>query len=216
MVDSLRITEPCLLTDNTAKLAALDLSASEPPATTLVLLQPLANADTLTACLPKPNPDSASKMRYLNIQPLSLAWRQAVIKAGPTPNLIFDLSLPQPTGPSSSSLETNSSTNGFQKVYWETAPPLDGGMVLSTRDVVTMINTIANGIRVRVDGKVSFGLVFDEAEGVAGHAMKLLRKQLDAAEKEYRKIESGKVAEGVEESGVNDSKGSQIVEKEEA
>src|SRR5882757_4222986 len=65
MVESLRITEPRLLTDITAKLATLNLSAPEPPPTTLVLLQPLANAATLAACLPASRSTSASNLQYL-------------------------------------------------------------------------------------------------------------------------------------------------------
>jgi len=53
----------------------------------------------------------------------------------------------------------------------------------------------------RVDGKVRFGLVFDGREGVTGHAMKLLKKQLGVLEKEYKKGGKGTVENGEGESG---------------
>jgi hypothetical protein len=241
MVESLRITEPRLLTDITAKLATLNLSAPEPPPTTLVLLQPLANAATLAACLPASRSTSTSNLQYLDIQPLSLAWRQAVIKAPPMQDLVFDLRLPLPTATSASSASTTSgngvrevprvprvprvqelqalpllfsttassskstSASGvqgrFQKLYWDTAVPREGGLAVHTRDVITLIVTIATGIRMRVDGEVRFGLVFDGREGVIGHAMKLLKKQLGALEKEYKKGGKGTVEEGEGECG---------------
>jgi hypothetical protein len=237
MVESLRITEPRLLTDITAKLATLNLSAPEPPPTTLVLLQPLANAATLAACLPASRSTSTSKIQYLDIQPLSLAWRQAVIKAPPLPDLVFDLRLPLPTATSASSVSTTSgdgvrgvpkvrrvqevqalplptstpgspskSTSasrvqgGFQNLYWDTAGPREGGLAVRTRDVMTLIVTIATGIRMRVDGEVRFGLVFDGREGVMGRAMKTLKKQLGALEKEYKRGGKGMVGEGEGES----------------
>ncbi|PMD64645.1 uncharacterized protein K444DRAFT_491862, partial [Hyaloscypha bicolor E] len=183
MVESLRITEPRLLTDITAKLATLNLSAPEPPPTTLVLLQPLANAATLAACLPTSRSTSTPNLQYLDIQPLSLAWRQAVIKAPPMRDLVFDLPLPLPSSTPTSSPETTSTSGvqgGLQKLYWVTAVPREGGLAVPTRDVMTLIVTIATGIRMRVGGDVRFGLVFDGREGVTGRAMKLLKKQLGA------------------------------------
>ncbi len=56
-----------------------------------------------------------------------------------------------------------------------------------TRDMMTLVITIATGTRMRADGEVKFGLVFDEGEGVAETAMKLLKKQLGELEKEYKK-----------------------------
>jgi hypothetical protein len=241
MVESLRITEPRLLTDITAKLATLNLSAPEPPPTTLVLLQPLANAATLAACLPNSRSTSTPNLQYLDIQPLSLAWRQAVIKAPPMRDLVFDLRLPLLTGTSASSASTTSGDEirgvprvprvqrvqevqalplpsstptsspettsasgvqgGFQKLYWVTAVPREGGLAVPTRDVMKLIVTIATGIRMRVGGDVRFGLVFDGREGVTGRAMKLLKKQLGALEKEYKKGGQGTVEEGEGESG---------------
>jgi hypothetical protein len=66
---------------------------------------------------------------------------------------------------------------------------------------MTLIVTIATGIRMRADGEVRFGLVFDGREGVTGRAMKLLKKQLGALEKEYKKGGKGTVEEGEGESG---------------
>ncbi|KAH8786242.1 hypothetical protein BGZ57DRAFT_818281 [Hyaloscypha finlandica] len=206
MVESLRITEPRLLTDIAAKLETLNLSAPEPPPTTLVLLQPLANAATLAACLPASRSTSTSNLQYLDIQPLSLAWRQAVIKAPPMQDLVVQEMQALPllfSTPASSSKSTSASGGhgGFQKLYWDTAVPREGGLAVRTRDVITLIVTIATGIRMRVDGEVRFGLVFDGREGVTGHAMKLLKKQLGVLEKDYKKGGKGTVENGEGESG---------------
>jgi hypothetical protein len=188
-MDPLCITEPSQLTDNTAKLAALDLSASEPRQITLVLLQPLANPATLASCLPSIHRNSTHNWQYLDLQPLSQAWRQAIINTSPTPNLVFDLSLPQSTDISSSSSETTSLLNG-RTIRWDTSGSWNNYTIILTKDVMTMVNSIAIGVRMRYDGKVSFGLVFDEKEGLARHAMELLRKHLHNTEKEYKNSEN--------------------------
>ena len=105
------------------------------------------------------------------------------------------------TASSSKSTSASGVQGGFQKLYWDTAVPREGGLAVHTRDVITLIVTIATGIRMRVDGEVRFGLVFDGREGVIGHAMKLLKKQLGALEKEYKKGGKGTVEEGEGECG---------------
>jgi hypothetical protein len=221
MVESLRITEPSLLTDIAIKLSHLDLkdSLTSPP-TTLVLLQPLANPATLAACLPHSPTTSASNPQYVNLRPLSLAWRQAVIKTPPMPDLVFDLRLPFPVTLSPSSPPEITIVNGvrcvqaqpyiapvaFQKdeppkIYWDIKVPREGGLVLSTKDVMMMIITIATGVRMRVDGEVRFRLVFSESEGISELAMTLLRKQLAALEKDYKNGGKGAAEGGERKSG---------------
>jgi hypothetical protein len=183
MVEAQRITEPNLLSSLTIGLSNLSIDTSKPPQTpptTLALLQPLASPNLLASCR---DPDSrlvrksngsvcgTSNNEYLNIQPLSLAWRQAVIKAPPISQLTFDLALPKHKG---------------EKVYWDTALPREGGLAVRTQDVMTLAITIATGTRMRADGVLKFGVTYDETEGVSLRAMKLLEKQLSALGPEYR------------------------------
>jgi hypothetical protein len=128
MVEAQRIPEPSLLSSITVGLSNLSIDTFKPPhsrsqksPTTLVLLQPLANADILASCrdpasrlVRKPNGSVCGTLNYeyLNIQPLSLAWRQAVIKAPPISQLTFDLSLPKHEG-----------DKAFEKVYWDMVMP---------------------------------------------------------------------------------------------
>jgi hypothetical protein len=133
MVETQRITEPSLLSDITTRLSSLSIETSKPSHSgsqiqqaKLVLLQPLANADMLAACR---NPDSrlirkpngfvcgTSNYEYLDIRPLSVAWRQAVTKVPPISQVTFDLTLPKPEG------DEKSTSGAFQKVFWDTAMP---------------------------------------------------------------------------------------------
>ena len=78
-----------------------------------------------------------TKYQYLNIQPLSLEWRQALTNIAPITHLIFDLTLPRPLPPSSSSGELE-----FQKIYWDTGIPSEGGTAVLIRDVTTMVSLL--------------------------------------------------------------------------
>ncbi len=187
MAEACRITNPSQLAAGMPKLgieaSATDSTPSEglrqTPPTILVLLQPLASPDMLTACRP---PKTYTKYQYLNIQPLSLEWRQALTNIAPIIHLIFDLTLPRPLPPSSSSGELE-----FQNIYWDTGIPSEGGIAVLIRDVSTMVVTIATGIRMRADGVLKFEVVYDQSEGVTPNAMKLLQKHLRELEKEYKK-----------------------------
>jgi hypothetical protein len=196
MVEAQRITEPRLLSNITTGLSNLSIEAtksshsgSEAQQVKLVLLQPLANIDMLTACR---NPDSrlirksdgsvcgTSNHEYLDIRPLSLAWRQAVTKVPPISHITFDLTLPRP-------VEDEKSTSGeFQKVYWDTAVPKEGGLAVGTQDVMTLAITLATGTRMRADGILKFRITYDETEGASLRGVKLLEKQLLALEPEYK------------------------------
>ena len=114
--------------------------------------------------------------QYVNLQRLSRQWRQAITEAPPIAHLIFDLSLPRPEG-----------EEDFEKVYWDTRVPEEGGSAVKTRDVMTLVITIATEMRMRVEGNVKFEVSYEDSEGVSGKAIKLLGKQLAELEKEYRK-----------------------------
>jgi hypothetical protein len=194
MAEACRITDPSQLATGMPRLgieaSATDSTPSEgllqtsPPI--LVLLQPLANPDMLTACR---RPSTYTSNQYLNIQPLSLKWRQALTNIAPITQIIFDLTLPCPLPPSSSSggLE-------FQKIYWDTGIPPEGGLAVLVRDVTTMVVTIATGMRMRADGVLKFDVVYDQSEGVTLKAMNLLQKQLRELEKEYKKTSDSNTA----------------------
>lgn len=189
MMDPLCITDPSQLKDITTKLAALDLT-TEPRQITLVLFQPLDDPATLASCLPQ-EPAGTETWQYLNIQPLSQAWRKAIIEASPTPNLVFDLSLPQPNEISLSlnDWEAGSSAKKTRKICWDTSGSWDDNYILLTKDTFTMINSIALGVRMRVDGKVNFRVEYTEKEGLLKYAVDLLKKHLLATKKEYKETE---------------------------
>lgn len=135
MVEAQPSSGPSSLSDITIGLSSLSIETSKPSDsesqtqhTKLVLpiLQPLANANMLAACR---NPDSRfvrmsdgskglpSDYEFLDIRSLNAAWRQAVKKAVPVSEMMFDLTLPR----------GDESTSGFQRVYWETSMPDEGG-----------------------------------------------------------------------------------------
>ncbi|PMD16255.1 hypothetical protein NA56DRAFT_649624 [Hyaloscypha hepaticicola] len=140
----------------------------------------------LTVCR---RPNTYTSCQYLNIQPLSLKWRQALTNIAPITHLIFDLTLPRPLSPSSfpGGLE-------FQKIYWDTGLPSEGGLAVLVRDVTTMVITITTGMRMRAGGVLKFEVVYDQSEGVTPKAMNLLQKQLRELEKEYKKTSDSKTA----------------------
>jgi len=194
MVEARRITDPSLLFDITKGLASLGIeanpsdSAPQIQEATFALLQPLANANMLAACR---DADSrlvrksdgticaTSNHEYLNIRPLSKAWRRAVTKVQPISHITFDLTLPKADG------GEKSTNDGFQEVYWDTAMPQEGGIAVHTQDVMTLAITLATGTRMRAQGPLRFGVTYNETEGVTLRAMTLLKKQLLALEPEY-------------------------------
>ena len=173
-----RITDPSLLSEipsvGTSKLPDL---ASPTYKATLVLLQPLADANTLATCR---KTDSrlhqelnravrgTSNPEHLDIRALSKAWRQAVAKVEPISDLTFDLTLPK----------GDESTGTFQKVYWEVATPNRWCLAVLTRDVMNIVITIATEMRMRVGGELRLGLIYDETERGTNKKMKILEKQL--------------------------------------
>lgn len=185
MAEAQRITDPNLLGNLVAELSSLTIGASKPQEigsptreVTLVLLQPLSNAKMLAACRntslrsnQKSNSAAArpSKYEYLDVGPLSKAWRQALMKVAPISKLTFDLTLPQPG---------EESTSVFETVYWDVALPEEGGLAVRTQDVMNIAITIATEMRMRIDGNLQLGLTYGEAEGASARGMALLKKQL--------------------------------------
>jgi len=198
MDETRRITDPDLLTDITTGVSSLSISSdTQPTPTALVLLQPLGNPSTIAPWLP-PMTFSRHQHRYLNLQPLGLQWRQAITKAPPIAHLIFDLSLPKPE-----------SHEEFQKVYWDSGVPNEGGIAVRIRDVMMLVITLATGTRMRVEGEVKFEVRYGEGKGIRENVIRSLEKQLAALEKEYRKIatvpDEGKIDhEGLEEGKVEE------------
>ncbi|PKX95328.1 uncharacterized protein P174DRAFT_403998 [Aspergillus novofumigatus IBT 16806] len=157
-------------------------SSSQTRKARLVLLQPLANAKMLQACR---NPQSrrilkndclfTSSNELLDIQPVSRAWRQAIMNAPPFSHLIFDLTLPK---------ETENCKDTFQKVHWDTYIPEENSLGVPLRDVMTLVRTIATEMKMRAKGDgLWFDVVYDEIEGskgIAPRAMAILKKQLIA------------------------------------
>lgn len=138
----------------------------------LALLQPLANPDMLEACR---NPHSRVIRRpnglheFLDIRPLSKAWRQATIKVMPFSHLIFDLTLPK---------QHEGRNDSFHKVYWDTGMPQGDSLDIQVQDVMNLVIIIATETRIRAKGNVCFELVYDETEGVAPAVTARLNKQL--------------------------------------
>ncbi|PKX97903.1 uncharacterized protein P174DRAFT_436349 [Aspergillus novofumigatus IBT 16806] len=170
----------------TAGLSSLNTGGSRAPPdpalrtrkVKLVLLQPLAKPDMLAACR---NPvsrvtrrstgsvDGASTCEFLDIRPLSKAWRQATMKVPPFSHLIFDLTLPK---------ANEGRNDSFRKVYWDIGIPQGDTLSVEVRDVMNLVVTIATETRIRTKGSVYFEIVYDEAEGVAPRVLTRLDKQL--------------------------------------
>jgi hypothetical protein len=163
MSEAHRITDPNLLQD-------LYITA-HPQQAKLVLLQPLTKTDMLKAC--RNHKSNGSNYEFLNIQPLSKIWRKELINIPPIPKLIFDLSLPKALA------EEDEKIN---KVCWETTTEEDkNSLGVSSRDVMTLVVTIATETRMRMrsnNADVSFEVVYDDAKGGSPRGMALLKKQL--------------------------------------
>jgi hypothetical protein len=182
MTEAEAITEPDLLDEFciTAGLSTLStgtsgVSPESAPLTKkarLVLLQPLANPDILQACR-NPHvraPRSSRRLHeFLDIRPLSKAWRHATIKVPPFSHLIFDLTLPK---------QHERHNDPFHKVYWDVAMPRGDGLGVHVQDVMNLVIIIATETRIRAKGNVCFELVYDETDRVARGAVACLNRQL--------------------------------------
>ena len=105
-------------------------------------------------------------------------------KAAPISEIVFDLTLPK----------KDEGTSDFQPVYWNTEMP-QGGLAVNTRDVTTLVNTLATGVKMRVKSEVRFGDTYDKGEGVPVNARKLLQMQLLALAKRQPPRQDGERGE---------------------
>jgi hypothetical protein len=186
MAESHRILEPSLLSDLETVPASCDIesnqqvtSGSRARQVTLVLLQPLANDNVLAACRDPPSRSihkedgsvcGMSNHEYLDLRPLGIIWRRAVAGVAPISRLTFELTLPQNV----------ENTDSFTKVYWDTALPRQGGLVVLAQRIMTLVITLATATRIRAKGDVQFEVLYDRAEGISLKAMSGLEEQLQA------------------------------------
>lgn len=183
-----RITDPNHLRDYCGENGLLSLSddasklsselASKLQQVELVILQPLANTDMVDNCrdpesrvIRRPNGSlcGASNCEYLNLQPLSKSWRNELMKVPPISKLIFDVTLPK---------KGEKNNGSATKVYWDTAMPQEDCFGIHTRDVMTLVITIATETRMRTNGGVLFEVIYDDTEGISLKGMARLKKQL--------------------------------------
>ncbi|KAH8802620.1 hypothetical protein F5884DRAFT_802451 [Xylogone sp. PMI_703] len=178
MVEGQRITDPSQLSDIATRLSSLSIgpSSSSTQKITLVLLQPLADPDMLAACggsdihsdqLPD-DPRHSAPEKFLDIRPLSKAWRQAVMKVPPITDLEFDFTLPQ----------IGEGTGTSQKLYWEVTLPRTGGLAVTLKEVIHIATTIATEMRMRTSGELRFGVTYDLSDRPSLRGMALLEKAL--------------------------------------
>ncbi|KAK5989006.1 hypothetical protein PT974_10504 [Cladobotryum mycophilum] len=169
--DSIIITDPNELStlsigqliSNSVTSQPLDLESMTIPNVKLVLLQPLANPDMLDACYNPFTQDvyaedgtviGTAEFEYLNLDPLSLAWRRAIAQVAPIPR--------------ESALEPGAARQG--------------GIAVVTQDVCTMVNLLALNMRMRTRRDFLFEIIYDLDEGVREQPMKLLESQLHGLE----------------------------------
>jgi hypothetical protein len=129
---------------------------------TLAILQPLKDHNMLAACR---NPGSKfvlfadgsvcrpSDFEWLNIEPLGLAWRQAMLKIPALSQTTFDLSLPR----------EGENTAGQQKVSWNGMPRSEDGLGIPMQDVANLVVTLATMNRMRTKSDLKFEVTWGES-----------------------------------------------------
>ncbi|PYI33235.1 hypothetical protein BP00DRAFT_424103 [Aspergillus indologenus CBS 114.80] len=140
---------------------------------TIALLQPLRNTDILESCRqPRATPYTGcrnARHAYLNLDPLSKAWRQQMMKLPPFARLVFDLTLPP------------RDTRQSPEIYGDDNIPEKVCCVVETRDIMTLVRSIALTTVMRAKRKVaSFDVVFNQEDGVSVKGMEILKGQLVA------------------------------------
>lgn len=137
----------------------------QPISTTLALFQPLTHPEVLTQARTL---HSRLGTGYLNLNSLSLSWRQALMRIPPLQHIIFDLTIP--ALPESAGL----------KILWSTDTSEDEGVVrIEMTDVILMVNTIATTTRMRVDSEGSGkNLKFEMVHDQSPDFLRVLEKQL--------------------------------------
>ncbi|RAL15520.1 uncharacterized protein BO97DRAFT_214471 [Aspergillus homomorphus CBS 101889] len=175
------LQEFCLSED----LSRLSIESGSIPHTRrarLSLLHPLEKDDILALCRPKLDLSTVSesprrhcdhsKHEYLNLQPLGKIWRKELIKVPPFSRLVFDLTLP----PSYCNAKESSS----RRIYWDTSTPQEPSLLIPTKDVFNIVNTIALTTRMRIKAEASFDICDDLTGGMSLSAMKALKNQVIA------------------------------------
>ena len=75
--------------------------------------------------------------------------------------------------------------------------PQEGGLAVRMPEVRLLAVTLATETRMRVDGYLRFGVIYDQTEGVLLKAMKYLAKLLLALEAEYKTaVDDGERGDG--------------------
>lgn len=190
MAQEERITDPSRVQtfNNTIQLSILHIespqqsseSAKPTRNATIVLLQPLASPKMLEACRDSSSRSvyrndglfcGTSNNEYLNIKPLSTAWRKALTEVPPFTQLTFDFTLPK-------GVEVENGS--FEKVYWDVSIPSEGGIGIHVQEAMNLAITIATAMKIRTDDEVHFEVTYDEADEKPLRGMELLKKQLRA------------------------------------
>lgn len=193
MAEPIIITDPNGLSDLSFQLSTLALnepgSGPQPQLhIKLVLLQPLANPEMLSNCRTSTEwvmrtewgfERGHHKDEFLNIQPLSAAWRQAMKTTTSITKVTFDLSLPRPDG----------SSDEFQEVFWDTKLSKLSCLALTTQHVMTMVVTLATAMKMRTTGDLSFDLTYCESKTTRG--MLVLERQLQNLSDYKRPVQVG-------------------------
>ncbi|PYI14503.1 hypothetical protein BO99DRAFT_485150, partial [Aspergillus violaceofuscus CBS 115571] len=140
---------------------------------TIALLQPLRKTDILESCRqPRATPYTGcrnARHEYLNLDPLSKAWRQQMMKLPPFGRLVFDLTLPP------------RDTSQSPEIYGDHNIPEKVCCVVETRDITTLVRSISLTTVMRAKSEVtSFDVVFNQEDGVPVKGMEGLKGQLVA------------------------------------
>jgi hypothetical protein len=151
---------------------------------TLAIMQPLKDPNMLAACR---NPASKvlrradgsvcgpSDSEFLNIEPLGMAWRQALLKVPAFSQITFDLSLPK----------EGENTAGQQKVYWQGTGRSEGELGINTQEVFNLVILLATTTRMRTKSDLKFEVTWGESydERPRPDTMAGLHKRLLSLEK---------------------------------
>lgn len=181
LIEETRITDPAQLADLATHPPQGDnVPSPNNHSVVLALLEPLSQKDMFAACR---NPASRemhgpdgrvrgmSKDEYLNIEPLSTAWRHALRASTPLTHIVFDLTLPGVV----------IDEDGKEHVpCWDTALPYDSEvcMCVNIQHAANLTITLATATRARASGKLSFELRYDEAQRPSSRGTARLEEHL--------------------------------------
>ncbi|PYH80489.1 hypothetical protein BO82DRAFT_355455 [Aspergillus uvarum CBS 121591] len=140
---------------------------------TIALLQPFWNTNILESCRQSRATTNTgfrdARYEYLNLDPLSKAWRQQMMKLPLFARLVFDLTLPP------------RDTCHSPEIYGDQKIPEKVCCVVETRDTMNLVRSIALTTVMRAKSKVvSFDVVFNQEDGLFVEGIKILKGQLVA------------------------------------